>query len=87
MITPTSLNILLLTANSLYVLSRMTTTRVLMSSCWLGLTDHQYVCPLAEQVQGVARQELREDESARDQALLQLQEWISKNRDLHNCRT
>ncbi|XP_054275661.1 clavesin-2 [Macrosteles quadrilineatus] len=66
----------------------MTTTRVLMSGCWLGLTDPKgYVCPLGADIQGVARRELREDESARGQALRQLQDWISKNRDLHNCRT
>lgn len=58
-----------------------------MSSCWLGLSDCKYECPLRESVQGVARKELREDEAARVQALSQLQDWISKNRDLHNCRT
>lgn len=42
---------------------------------------------LSEEAAKVARLELREDESTKQQALQQIIEWINKNPDLKDCRT
>ncbi|XP_039286268.1 alpha-tocopherol transfer protein-like [Nilaparvata lugens] len=66
----------------------MTTTRVIMSYPWgQKCNKDSYICTLAAEVLGVAKSELREDESGRAQALMQLREWIKKNYDIHHCRT
>lgn len=65
----------------------MPTTQVIVSQPWHGKFDRSYVCPLADYVLGVARNELREDESSRDQALQQLRDWLKKNPDVRNVRT
>lgn len=44
-------------------------------------------CLLPENVQQVALQELRENESARGQSLVAFQEWVSKNADVQNVNT
>lgn len=72
----------------------MATTRVIMSSPWTsnnngpsdkfakpdksGLTDH---------VLKIAKKELREDKSIREQALQQMRDWLKKNCDVENVRT
>ncbi|XP_037043443.1 alpha-tocopherol transfer protein-like [Bradysia coprophila] len=41
---------------------------------------------LSERVQKVAKKELREDKSARDQCLQQMRDWLSKNEDVEDVR-
>ncbi|KAG4067779.1 hypothetical protein HA402_005551 [Bradysia odoriphaga] len=41
---------------------------------------------LSKQVQTVAEKELREDQSARDQCLQQMRDWLSKNEDVEDVR-
>ena len=45
-----------------------------------------YVCPLSEETQKVAKDELREDKSTRDQALQQMRDWIKLNPRIKNAR-
>ncbi|XP_034232407.1 clavesin-1 isoform X2 [Thrips palmi] len=42
---------------------------------------------LSDRALAVAKAELREDRSTREQALQQFRDWIAKNQDLQNCRT
>lgn len=42
---------------------------------------------LSDKALAVAKTELREDKSTREQALEQFRDWIAKNEDLENCRT
>ncbi|KAG4077389.1 hypothetical protein HA402_009790 [Bradysia odoriphaga] len=41
---------------------------------------------LSEHVQKVAKKQLREDKSARDQCLQQMRDWLSKNEDVEDVR-
>lgn len=47
---------------------------------------YEYVepCVLSKDVQQVALNELREDESSRTQSLVAFRQWISKNTDIQN---
>jgi hypothetical protein len=45
------------------------------------------VIGLREEVAQVAKKELRENKSTREQSLQQFREWIHKNQDICNCRT
>lgn len=46
-----------------------------------------YVCSLSPKMKAVAKEELREDENIRTQALAQFREWISKHPHIKRCRT
>lgn len=77
----------------------MSTTRVIMSSPWrtklaskFGGSDkpdmeHENELGMSESVQKIARKELREDKSARDQCTQQMREWLKKTDDVENVRT
>lgn len=52
---------------------------------WLTEPD-EYVCTLPEETQRIAREELREDESTRTQALASMRHWIMNNPRIVNCR-
>lgn len=52
---------------------------------WVTEGD-DYVCPLSEETQKMAKEELREDKNARDQALDQIRNWIKLNPRIENCR-
>jgi hypothetical protein len=41
---------------------------------------------LNEETRRIARQQLREDEAAKQQALQQLRDWIRKSQDIQDCR-
>ncbi|KXJ71483.1 hypothetical protein RP20_CCG020458 [Aedes albopictus] len=47
----------------------------------------QYKFELTDQFRTLAKEELREDENVRQQAMAQLKEWIEKNPYIKNCRT
>lgn len=72
--------------------NRMATTRVILSYPWGGKisgsnsqkTDNDTV--VSEKVQKIAKKELRENESAREQSLDQFRDWIKKNQDIANVR-
>lgn len=46
-----------------------------------------YVCTLNSQFKKIAKDELREDENIRTQALAQFREWIAKHPHIKKCRT
>jgi hypothetical protein len=46
-----------------------------------------YQCSLAGKFKDIAKEELREDESVRSQALAQFREWIAKHPQIKKCRT
>jgi len=50
-------------------------------------TFDPYVCPLSTQFKKLAKDELREDENIRTQALAQFREWIAKHPHIKRCRT
>ncbi|KRT79365.1 CRAL-TRIO domain containing protein, partial [Oryctes borbonicus] len=50
-------------------------------------TVEEYVCRLPEETRKVALEELREDDTIREQSLEQMREWISKSANIKNCRT
>lgn len=50
-------------------------------------TFDPYVCPLNTQFKKLAKDELREDENIRTQALAQFREWIAKHPHIKRCRT
>lgn len=68
----------------------MATTRVILSHPWrskvhkLEATDDDL--GMSEAIQKIARKELREDKSARDQSLYQMREWLKKTDDVQNVR-
>lgn len=47
----------------------------------------KYNCPLSEETQRVAKEQLREDNDSRDHALQQMQEWVKRNPRIERCRT
>lgn len=46
-----------------------------------------YVCSLNSHFKQIAKEELREDENIRNQALAQFREWIAKHPHIKRCRT
>lgn len=46
-----------------------------------------YQCTLSAKFKDIAKEELREDESVRLQALSQFREWIAKHPHIKKCRT
>lgn len=48
---------------------------------------YPYVCKLSSRFQQVAKDELREDDNIRGQALAQFREWIAKHPHIKKCRT
>lgn len=46
-----------------------------------------YQCSLTGTFKDIAKEELREDESVRSQALAQFREWIAKHPHIKKCRT
>lgn len=53
-----------------------------------AITDFDpYVCSLSARFKQLAKDELREDESMRTQALAQFREWIAKHPHIKRCRT
>jgi hypothetical protein len=46
-----------------------------------------YECTLSPELQKMAKDELREDESTRTQSLAQFREWIAKHPHIKRCRT
>lgn len=52
---------------------------------WVTDPD-EYVCPLSEETQAIAKNELREDEHIRRSALASMREWIIQNPRIKNCR-
>lgn len=54
-----------------------------------GQTDvvDNYECHLPESVKRIAKEELREDDSIREQSLEQMREWIAKHPNIKRCRT
>ncbi|KAF5275221.1 hypothetical protein FQR65_LT04255 [Abscondita terminalis] len=49
--------------------------------------SEEYVCTLSENLKKTALDELREDDSSRQQSLDQMREWISKHPSIKTCRT
>lgn len=47
----------------------------------------EYVCQLPEAAKKTALEELREDDSMREQSLTQMREWINKHPNIKRCRT
>ncbi|KAJ8682093.1 hypothetical protein QAD02_017885 [Eretmocerus hayati] len=52
---------------------------------WVTEED-KYECPLSEDTQKMAKEELREDKNTRDQALDQIRSWIKQNPRIENSR-
>ena len=50
-------------------------------------TYDPYVCTLNSQFKQIAKDELREDDNIRTQALAQFREWIAKHPHIRRCRT
>ncbi|GJQ82709.1 hypothetical protein Trydic_g19720 [Trypoxylus dichotomus] len=50
-------------------------------------TTEEYVCRLPEETRKLALEELREDDTIREQSLEQMRDWIDKNANIKNCRT
>lgn len=79
----------------------MATTRVILSYPWGGKINGSSNSNnnnnsnskvdnengVSEKVQKIAKKELRENESAREQSLEQFRDWIKKNHDISNVRT
>ncbi|XP_062549661.1 retinaldehyde-binding protein 1-like [Armigeres subalbatus] len=51
------------------------------------MSADQYNCQLSDQFRTLAKDELREDDNVRHQAMNQLKEWIEKNPHIKKCRT
>lgn len=68
----------------------MATTRVMLSYAWnnaVNKNESDDDLGISESVLKIARKELREDKSAREQSLEQFKDWIRKNEDVQNVRT
>lgn len=52
-----------------------------------GKQETEYTFQLPEREKKIALEELREDDSMREQSLDQLREWISKHPNIKRCRT
>jgi hypothetical protein len=72
----------------------MSTTQVLISGPPMSLgrmqPNHQlegdFGGELSAEAKRVARQQLREDENGRQQALRQLRDWVIKSEEIQGCR-
>lgn len=70
----------------------MATTKVLLGFPWSKSKDSD-LKPLKEKVVAsdsvmkVARKELREDKTTREQSLVQMRDWLKKNSEIENVRT
>lgn len=58
----------------------------MVSANELFSSNDDYTCTLSPELQKVAKEELREDENARSQALEQLRDWIKKHQSIQKCR-
>lgn len=78
----------------------MTTAEVILSYAWAGggkklqekdLNGNEplvsELCKIQESLALIAKKELREDKSTKEQCLKQLKDWICQNRDIENCVT
>lgn len=71
----------------------MATTRVILSYPWGKINGssnqkaENETSIVSEKVQKIAKKELRENESAREQSLEQFRDWIKKNHDITNVRS
>lgn len=70
----------------------MTTSQVIIKQTWRsGKIENkdfsEKELELSDSALKIARKELREDRSAREQGLEQLRNWIAKNEDVENVRT
>lgn len=70
----------------------MATTRVILTFPWNNNKSNEKLLKhnasgLTDSVLKVAKKELREDETTREQALEQMREWLKKNTDVENIRT
>lgn len=69
----------------------MATTKVLLSFPWSKSKDNDVKLKdkvnISESVLKVAKKELREDKTTREQALEQIRDWLKKNYDVANVRT
>jgi hypothetical protein len=77
----------------LYFVSEMSTTQVLISGPPMSLgrlqpnqLEGDFGAELSSEAKRVARQQLREDENGRQQALQQLRDWIIKSEEIQGCR-
>ncbi|XP_070490741.1 retinaldehyde-binding protein 1-like [Chironomus tepperi] len=69
----------------------MATTKVLLNFPWTKNKDHDLKSAktkdgISELAQKIAKSELREDKEIREQSLMQLREWLSKNYDVEDVR-
>lgn len=60
---------------------------VVYSNCKNPSKYEPYRSTLSEKVRKIAKAELRENDSIREQALTQMREWIAKNPNIKKCRT
>lgn len=71
----------------------MATTKVLLNFPWSKGKDSDLKEPIkdkvviSDSVLKVAKKELREDKTTREQSLEQMREWLKKNFDVENVRT
>lgn len=72
----------------------MATTKVLLNFPWTKGKDSDALCEktsektkISDSVLKVAKKELREDKTTREQALDQMRDWLKKNYDVENVRT
>lgn len=69
----------------------MATTKVLLNLNWgkgkKNVDKLSDKLSLSDTAMKVAKDELREDKSTREQALEQMRNWLTKNYDLENCRS
>ncbi|XP_031839310.1 clavesin-2 [Nomia melanderi] len=52
-----------------------------------SVEEHDYGCSLSESTKLIAREELREDDAIKKQALDQFRQWIGKHPNIKRCRT
>lgn len=72
----------------------MATTRVLLTFPWNNNNNNEPSDKLVkrdpsgmtEQVLKIAKKELREDKTIREQSLMQMRDWLKKNYDVENIR-
>lgn len=87
------MNIFLISTEQLDPASDMATTKVLLNFPWTKGKDCDAVKSTNEKNNindsflKVAKKELREDKTTREQALEQMRDWLKKNYDLENVRT
>lgn len=57
----------------------------MLEFAWVAEPD-DYVCPLSQETQAIALEELREEKHSRETALASMREWIRQNPKIKNCR-